>query len=97
MSKVITLRHALRRGADAPAGPARACSRSASKRRTCYDAGVNTWSIDLVTVRTSQDECTACGHAEDSHVLEDVPGSLDKRGLCAECEEWHEFTPPQST
>jgi hypothetical protein len=56
---------------------------------------VNQWSADLVTVRIAREECAHCGHIEEAHVLEDIPGALDKRGLCAECADWHEFTPIQ--
>jgi len=47
----------------------------------------------LLTVSGAQPECALCGHVERAHVLEDVPQSLEKRGLCAECDDWHDFTP----
>jgi len=58
---------------------------------------VNAWSVDLVTVRVAREACARCGHIEEAHVLEDVPGELAKRGLCAECPDWHEFTSTQQT
>lgn len=76
--------------------PSREDARAAGER-SCYDARVNAWSVDLVTVRVARDECSRCGHIEEAHVLEDVPGELAKRGLCAECPDWHEFTSMQQT
>lgn len=58
---------------------------------SCYDTVVNSWSVDLVTVQVARDECARCGHIEEAHVLEDVPGELEKREFCAECPDWHEF------
>lgn len=62
-------------------------------RRTCYDSVVKELSIDLVTVSSVEAQCAACGHPDWAHVLEDVPQALEKRSLCTECEDWHDFTP----
>jgi hypothetical protein len=58
----------------------------------CYHAWMNTWSADLLTVSSIESRCASCGHPEWAHVLEDVPRALEKRCLCTECDDWHEFT-----
>jgi len=52
---------------------------------------MSSWSVDLLTVPSADEECAVCGHPESAHVLEDVPQALEKRSLCAECDDWHEF------
>jgi hypothetical protein len=54
---------------------------------------MSTWSASLMTVPSADLTCVRCGHPERDHVLEDVPQALDKRSLCTECEDWHEFAP----
>jgi hypothetical protein len=53
---------------------------------------VNTWSADLLTVASVESQCASCGHPEWTHVLEDVPQAIDKRCLCTECDDWHDFS-----
>jgi hypothetical protein len=53
---------------------------------------VNTWSVDLLTVPSTDTRCAVCGHDEYAHVLEDIPGALEKPCLCTDCDDWHEFT-----
>jgi len=57
---------------------------------------VSEWSADLLTVSRAERECATCGHAEQAHVLEDIPRAFEKRGLCAECGDWHEFIPQRT-
>jgi hypothetical protein len=54
---------------------------------------VNTWSVDLLTVPSTATRCAVCGHDEYAHVLEDIPGALEKPCLCTDCDDWHDFTP----